>query len=134
MHHSRISTLMIDCMDSRFEDCVLFWSRALGLPVKRRPSPNQRYLNLGAVEGPLEIRLQRVARDSGFHIDIETDAIPEERARLAALDAHPRERIKSWWVMEDPSGNPFCLVRPESDVLFSAGKQWDGATGPSGKG
>lgn len=125
MHHSRPSTLMIDCLDMHFEDSVRFWSQALGLPVKRRPAASQRYYSLGMIDGPLFVRLQRVGEDPGFHIDIETDSIARERDRLTTLGADPRARIKRWWVMEDPSGNPFCLVRPESGLpLDRAGRRW----------
>lgn len=125
MHRSRLSTLMIDCLDAEFEASVAFWSRALDLPVRRRPTADQRYLSLGVLPGPLFVRLQRVADDPGFHLDIETDDIRAERERMIRAGARPKARIKRWWVMEDPSGNPFCLVRPESDVLSSEGRQWD---------
>lgn len=127
MHHSRPSTLMIDCLETHFEDSVRFWSQALGLPVKRRPAAGQRYFTLGMIDGPLFVRLQRVGMNPGFHIDIETDSVGGERDRLATLGAHPRARVKRWWVMEDPSGNPFCLVRPESGLsLDRAGRRWSG--------
>lgn len=112
-HHSRVSTLMIDCLDEHFEESVRFWAKALGLK-ERQPREGQRYITLGSIEGPLFIRLQRVESDPGYHLDVETDDMRAERARMEAAGGRTKYRVKRWWVMEDPSGNPFCLIRPES--------------------
>jgi hypothetical protein len=48
--------------------------------------------------------------------------LARERDRLVALGAYPRARVKGWWVMEDPSGNPFCLIRPESGLPLATAK------------
>ena len=124
MHESRLSTVMIDCLDESFEDSVAFWSGALGLKPRRRPQAGQRYLTLGKVDGPLFVRLQRVDSDPGFHLDIETGSIPKEVARLEAAGAHRKYRIKRWWVMEDPSGNPYCVISPESEGFPDNARQW----------
>lgn len=113
MHHSRISTLMIDCLEEDFEAALAFWWKALGLRP-RWPQPGQRYVTLGPIEGPLTVRLQRVARDPGYHLDIETDDLRAETRRLEAAGATRKYRIRRWWVMEDPAGNAFCVIRPES--------------------
>ena len=113
-HHSRVSTLMIDCLDADFDASLAFWSAALGLAPARRPQAGQRYVTLGQIPGPLFVRLQRVERDPGYHLDVETDDQRAERHRLEAAGARAKYRIKRWWVMEDPSGNAFCLIRPES--------------------
>lgn len=114
MHHSRISTLMIDCRDAEFDAALAFWSQALGLSP-RKPRAGQRYVTLGRIEGPLYIRLQRVAHDPGYHLDIETDDLRAETGRLEAAGARRKYRIKRWWVLEDPAGNAFCVIRPESE-------------------
>ncbi len=114
MHHSRVSTLMIDCLEDRFDESVTFWSEALGLRPARRPAAGQRYLTLGELPGTVLVRLQRVTRDPGFHLDLETDSRKAETARLEAAGARRKYRVKRWWVMEDPSGNPFCVIGPES--------------------
>lgn len=124
MHHSRLSTLMIDCLDDRFEESVAFWSRALGMPPARRPAKNQRYLNIGELEGPLRVSLQRVDSNPGYHLDIETDAVPAEVERLEKHGGRRKYRIKRWWVMEDPSGNAFCVIRPESEGFPAHARTW----------
>lgn len=123
-HHSRISTLMIDCLDQDFDAALAFWAEALGVQPPRRPKANQRYVTLGQIKGPLFVRLQRVAADPGYHLDIETDDQRAERARLEAAGARAKYRIKRWWVMEDPSGNAFCLIRPESEDFPGNANAW----------
>lgn len=123
-HHSRVSTLMIDCLDEQFDAALAFWSEALGLAPERRPREGERYVTLGRIDGPLFIRLQRVDSDPGFHIDIETEAMQSEVARLEAAGARRKYKVKRWWVLEDPSGNPFCVIRPESDGFPAAAQRW----------
>lgn len=124
MHHSRISTVMIDCLDDSFEASLEFWSSALGLPPARRPSAGQRYVTLGELPGTVLVRLQRVSRDPGFHLDLETDSRRDETARLEAAGGRRKYRVKRWWVMEDPSGNPFCVIGPESKGFPADANQW----------
>ena len=114
---------MIDCLDEHFDEAVEFWSEALGLAAT---VDDGRYVTLGEIRGPLFIRLQRVKTDAGFHLDIETDDFGAERKRLEAAGGRTKYRVKRWWVMEDPSGNPYCLVRPESDSFPRNAKSWPG--------
>ncbi|MEX2123763.1 MAG: VOC family protein [Woeseia sp.] len=125
MHHSRLSTLMIDCLDSEFEASFAFWSDALGVPRRRRPAKNQRYATLGVIEGPLFVRLQRVDGNPGYHLDVESDDLPAEVARLERHGARHKRHVKRWWVVEDPTGNAFCVIRPESDGFPRNAKRWE---------
>ena len=124
-HHSRVSTLMIDCLADRFEESIAFWTKALGLAKPRRPANNQKYLTLGRLDGPLFVRLQKVDIDPGYHLDIESDDINAEADRLEAAGAHRKYRIKRWWVLEDPSGNAFCVIRPESEGFPEGARRWE---------
>ena len=63
----------------------------------------------------LMILLQKVSHPSRVHLDIETDNIEAEVARLEALGARRLEKINTWWVMEAPTGHRFCVVRPQRD-------------------
>jgi hypothetical protein len=124
-HRSRVSTLMIDCLADRFDESIGFWSRALGLKKPRRPAADQRYLTLGKIEGPLFVRLQKVEDNPGYHLDIESDDINAEADRLEAVGATRKYRIKRWWVLEDASGNAFCVIRPESDGFPGNATYWE---------
>lgn len=126
MHHSRISTLMIDCLEDSFEEALAFWPRALGLKAPRRPTPDQRYVTLGEIPGPLFVRLQKVQADPGYHLDIESDDVPAEANRLEAVGARRKYKVRRWWVLEDPSGNAFCVIQPESVGFPEMAKSWEG--------
>lgn len=124
MHHSRVSTLMIDCPDEQFDESLRFWTEALGLPAPKKPAANQRYVTLGQIDGPLYVRLQRVEGLPGYHLDIESDDSKAEVERLEAHGAQRKRRVKKWWVAEDPSGNAFCVIRPESEGFPGNARRW----------
>ena len=115
---------MIDCLDEHFDEALAFWSEALGASPARRVKEGQRYVTLGQIEGPLFVRVQRVEKDPGVHLDIETDGMRAEVARLKNAGARAKYRVKRWWVLEDPSGNAFCVIRPESDAFPDNANEW----------
>jgi hypothetical protein len=51
-----------------------------------------------------------------MHLDLETDDIEAEVARLEALGAtrwdHQAERSWDFWVLHNPWGNEFCVLPP----------------------
>jgi predicted enzyme related to lactoylglutathione lyase len=119
-HRSRLAGFIIDCRSDTVEDAAQFWSAALGLPVT---DPNEggegKYAVLGGTPGELHIEVQKVAHESRVHLDIETDDIEAEVARLTQLGAREISRPHGarWVVMEAPTGQRFCVVR-----LRDAGK------------
>jgi hypothetical protein len=68
--------------------------------------------------------VQRVEHPSRVHLDIETDDIDAEVARLEALGARRIETIRTWWVMEAPTGQRFCVVRPQRGQLGPDANAW----------
>lgn len=127
MHHSRLCALVLDCKVDDLGDAVRFWSEALGKPVA---SPDQdgdgRYAELRTADDEPLILLQKVEHESRVHLDIETDDLEAEASRLERLGAKRvafmRER---WWVMEAPSGQRFCVVRPQRVVFGPHLNRWD---------
>jgi hypothetical protein len=57
------------------------------------------------------VQIQQVDHDSRVHLDIETDDIAAEVARLEQLGAKVAKRLERWVVMEAPTGQRFCVVR-----------------------
>jgi hypothetical protein len=55
--------------------------------------------------------VQKVKHDSRVHLDIESDDVEAEAARLEKLGARKVQKINTWWVMEAPTGQRFCVVR-----------------------
>jgi hypothetical protein len=103
--------VIIDCAEPDFEAGRRFWSAALGKPLLER---NERYASLhGRLggEGALYLGFQRVPRDErAIHLDIETDDVAAEVARLERLGARVKARIREHVVMEAPSGHAFCVI------------------------
>ncbi len=51
------------------------------------------------------------------HVDIQTDDVAAEIARLRGLGAEVVEQYDDWTVMTDPAGLPFCVVEaPEGSL------------------
>lgn len=124
MHRSRLSNLVIDCLDVHFEACIAFWAQAFGAPTPRKLRPGQRYVTLKTRPGDPVVLLQRVARDPGVHLDFETDSVARESARMEAAGARRKYRVKTWQVMQDPSGNAFCVVRKQHPDLLARMAPW----------
>ena len=61
--------------------------------------------------------LQQVGHESRVHLDIEADDIEAEVARLEALGAKRVAQLKAWWVMEAPTDQRFCVIRPQRKTL-----------------
>ncbi len=112
MHRSRLAGFIIDCNTDSIEQAAQFWSAALGCPLKdpaQETSPSYRHL----LSKDLHIEVQQVQHDSRVHLDIETDDIEAEVKRLEALGARRIRQVHTWWVMEAPTGQRFCVVRPQ---------------------
>lgn len=112
MPNSHLSTFVIDCPTDDLDAAARFWSGALQRGV-RRPTQGDRYRDLAC--GPAEplLMIQRVQHEGRIHLDIESDDIDAEVTRLVALGAHEVERVRTWVVMQAPTGQRFCVVRPQ---------------------
>ena len=69
--------------------------------------------------------MQRVDHPSRVHLDIETDDIAAEVARLEGLGATTIARLERWTVMEAPSGQRFCVVNPQRPDFAEGANSWD---------
>ena len=126
MHKSRLSTIVIDCQTDRIDDAAAFWSAALGRTAERFDDPaNAHYRDLTGPAGEVKVLVQSVSHPSRVHIDIEADAIEAEVKRLEALGAKRVSQVKTWWVMEAPTGQRLCVVRPQRPDFDSAATIWD---------
>ena len=102
MHHSRFSTVIIDCQTSDLASAAEFWSQAFGRPALPNDD-NPSYVALEMRPGEVLCQLQAVTHDSRVHLDLETDDIDAEVARLGKLGARVVERNPTWVVMEAPT-------------------------------
>ena len=131
MHKSRLGTIVIDCQTADIDAAAAFWSQALGLPARALSEPGSD--NYRLFETPPDqptMLVQAVSHPSRVHLDIETDDLDAEVARLEKLGAKRVQFVKRWWVMESPTGQRFCVVRPQRPDFAGRANTWDGG-GPA---
>ena len=125
MHKSRLAGFIIDCQDADAREAAGFWGPALGMAIHEWPADEGgRYVKLVDPDGRLHVETQTVSHPSRMHLDIETDDIEAEVKRLEALGAKRVTQIRTWWVMEAPTGQRFCVVRPQSPHFAELATAW----------
>ena len=111
-HRSRLAGFIIDCETGDLDAAAAFWGGALGLAVADAyQEGDAAYAEFSNAPGDLQIEVQKVRHPSRVHLDIETDDLDAEAARLEALGARRIEFRKRWWIMQAPTGQRFCVVR-----------------------
>ncbi len=125
MHKSRLGALIIDCQVEDLEAAAEFWSAALGGEADLHGDPEGRYVELKGDTAEPRVILQRVEHPSRVHIDIETDDIAAEVARLENLGASVVEVMERWTVMQAPTGHRYCIVRARRDGFAEKANTWD---------
>ena len=126
MHRSRLNGLLIDCNTEDIDAAARFWAEALGRPVDPdHPGSRGSYRMLETPPDEVSVQIQRVAHESRVHIDIETDDIPAEVARLEKLGATVDKRLERWVVMRAPSVQRFCVVRVQRPGFPKGATTWD---------
>ncbi|RKH34131.1 VOC family protein [Corallococcus sicarius] len=126
MHHSRLAAFVMDCKVEDIDAAARFWSAALGRAMKPADPDSPTYRELEADPEEAMFLLQKVDHDSRIHLDIEADDLDAELERLEALGARRVAYVKRWWVMEAPTGQRFCIVRPQRGPLEGRANVWDG--------
>ena len=126
MHKSQLAGFIIDCQTDDLEGATAFWAKALGFEAEADPDPaDPLYRQLETDPGGLHIEVQKVDHPSRVHLDIETDDIQMEVRRLEKLGARRVAEIKTWVVMEAPTGQRFCVVNPQRDNFEDSANRWE---------
>ena len=112
MHKSRLGNIVIDCKTEDLLSQAQFWSKALGYPLPQDIDVASRFIQLVTPPGEVQVIVQRVGHEARAHLDIETDSIELEIARLERLGAVIVSRNDNWVVMQAPSGHRFCVGSP----------------------
>ena len=125
-HRSRLAGFIIDCITGDLDAATDFWAQALGCSVADRDAGDDsaQYQMLGDTPGDLHIEVQKVDHASRVHLDIESDDIDAEAARLEGLGAKKVAFVKRWWVMEAPTGQRFCVVRMQRPEQGAPPHEW----------
>jgi catechol 2,3-dioxygenase-like lactoylglutathione lyase family enzyme len=126
MHRSRINGILIDCNVDDIDAAARFWAEALGRPIDPdHPGTRGNYVMLETPPDEISVQIQRVDHESRVHLDIETDDIPAEVARLEKLGATVDQQLERWVVMRAPSGQRFCIVRVQRDGFPKGATTWE---------
>ena len=126
MHRSRLCAVLIDCRTADLDAAARFWGEALGRPVDPdHPSSRGNYRMLATPPDEPIVEIQRVDHPSRVHLDIESDDITAEVARLTNLGATVVDRLERWVVMEAPTGQRFCVVRVQRPGFPKNAHCWD---------
>ena len=125
MHKSRLGTIVIDCQTQDIAAAAAFWAAALGRPARQlQGAGTEHYRALESPPGEATMLVQAVQHPSRVHLDIETDDVEAEVRRLEALGARRVAQVKTWWVMEAPTGQRFCVVRPQRPDFEEHANRW----------
>jgi len=123
----RISELVIDCVNA--EKLAVFWSAVLGYVELDRDEDG---IEIGPADagfgGPQPTLILSPSSDPKpaklrLHIDVnptdrDQDAELERLLSLGAREADIGQTgEESWYVLEDPEGNEFCLLRRRLDPV-----------------
>lgn len=130
-HRSRLCQFVIDVDD--LDDGVNFWAAALDATPEKLPAASSGiYRQLRLPDADIRILLQ-LTRDpkikkERMHLDLETDDVDAEVARLEQLGAkrrnHQQERGFDFWVLRDPWGNEFCVLQTIFQDLLAERRPW----------
>ena len=125
MHRSRLAGFIIDCRTDDLHGAADFWSRALGMATEALPGQEgESYVKLRVPGERLHVEVQAVGHESRVHLDIEADDIEAEVARLEKLGAKRLKKVHGWVVMEAPTGQRFCVVRPQNKGFEQEANVW----------
>ena len=125
MHKSKLCGFIIDCRTHDLAAAAGFWSGALGMAQRELPGrEGEVYRRLDDTYHGLHIEVQKVDHPSRVHLDIETDDIDAEVRRLEKLGAKRVQAVQTWWVMEAPTGQRFCVVRASSPDFDARACRW----------
>jgi hypothetical protein len=125
-HFSTLAVIVIDVPADGHEQEVAFWQAATGQPLQRIEKfpeyhgaplhgPNLGFLVQRLNDGPARV-----------HLDIHTDDLEAEVARLEQAGAVRVQQVNEWWIMQDPAGLPFCVIPEEPGTYTEENAQrWD---------
>ncbi|GAB1824016.1 VOC family protein [Herbidospora sp. RD11066] len=117
-HRSRLYTVSIDVPPDVHDRELAFWEGAVGRempPIAAFPDFHRTMLPGQEVM----FITQRLGEGApGIHVDIHTDDLTAEVARLEELGAVKEVFTEhGWWIMRDPAGLRFCVLEDPPGTL-----------------
>jgi predicted enzyme related to lactoylglutathione lyase len=123
VHRSRIGLVLIDHPEEDWDRALAFWAGVQGVT----PTGDDEYRSLGTL-GPVSLDAQRLGAGTPprIHLDIESDDVAAEVARVVALGARVVEEREGYTVLADPGGLLFCVVPVQTGTRFEQeAHTWD---------
>jgi len=119
MHRSRIGLVLLDHPEDSWDDALRFWAGVHGVTPTADDSGTPQYRSLGTI-GSVALESQRTGAGTPprVHLDIETDDVPAEVARVVALGASVLEAREGYTILLDPGGLVFCVVPVQTGEQF----------------
>jgi hypothetical protein len=106
--------LLIDAPTAEAGQAASFWSAALGAPARPVPDEEQ-FTDLDGAFPDLVVAVQAVDDAPRYHLDIETDDVEAETARLLGLGAVEVGRWLDCRTLRAPGGHLLCVIPQHSD-------------------
>ena len=127
MHKSQLAGFIIDCKTDDLDAAADFWAAALGMKRTAADTPaTTDYVHMQKKDpNGLDIEVQKVDHESRVHLDIESDDIEAEVARLVKLGAKKVKKFQTWWVLEAPTGQRFCVVNAKRANFAKEANSWE---------
>jgi predicted enzyme related to lactoylglutathione lyase len=128
MHRSRIGLVLIDHPEDRWDEGLRFWAGVQGVTPTGEDEGMPEYRSLGSL-GSVALESQRTGAGTPprLHLDIESDDVAAEVARVVALGARVLEARKEYTILTDPAGLVFCVVPVQTGEDFEReALTWDG--------
>jgi len=125
MHRSRLSTILIDAPSPDAPAAASFWAAALGTSAQPVPGEEQ-YISLPTALPDLVLAVQAVDDGPRYHVDIETDDVSAETARLVGLGAVEVSQWLECRTLRAPGGHLLCVIPRHSEpaVFDRLAQQW----------
>jgi hypothetical protein len=123
MHRSRVYALLIDAPSAEADRAAAFWSAALGAPIRANPTEPQFISLVGAIPGVVTA-VQAVDDSPRYHLDIETDDLDAETARLVGLGATEVGRWQECRILRAPGGHLLCVLPVETEDFEAGANVW----------
>lgn len=123
MHRILLREVVIDAPTDVFATERDFWAAALLTPARQV----ERYPEFTALEEPAALSvvgLQDIGTEEArYHVDLETDDVEAEVARLVRLGARKVSDGRTWTVLRDPAGLLLCVVPAESPDFLERSRE-----------
>ena len=125
MHRSRLCTILIDAPSDQAPAAATFWASALGTSAQPVAGEEQ-FTSLGDALPDLVLAVQAVDGSARYHVDVETDDVAAETARLVALGAVELSQWLECRTLRAPGGHLLCVIplHSDPDTFARLAREW----------